>query len=283
MPALQTMSARSALFYGMAAVLSMLPAFALAQHAINTPILASDPNFRDLAGPAAGAYGGTGYADSASNGSVMRTGVFYRSMALSNLTYADWRTLSSLHIVLDIDLRAPGEIDNTAPPDPMNGHDWAPQGATWLNVDIFGAEQPPALSGMPLYQSFVTNAGEAAAFGAALQNLARASGPAMYHCSAGKDRTGWVSMLLQTIAGVPSDIIIRDYMASNNYIGLATHTVGQQYVQQQWLQAGLNQITASYGSMSAYLTKGLGLTPADINVLRAKMVYRGGLSFNQGR
>ena len=52
-------------------------------------------------------YGGTGYADATSNGGVMRTGVFYRSMALSNLGAADWTTLSSLHIVLDIDLRTP--------------------------------------------------------------------------------------------------------------------------------------------------------------------------------
>ena len=88
----------------------------------------------------------------------------------------------------------------------------------------------------------------------------------MYHCSYGKDRTGWTSMLLQTIAGVPSATIMRDYLASNNYFG-------QTVVQQQWLQAGLDQIQASYGSMYAYLTEGLGLTQADIYVLRAKMVY----------
>ena len=268
MPALKTVLARSALFCGATAALWMLPPSASAQQPINTPILTSDANFRDLAGPAGGAYGGTGYADATNNGGVMRTGVFYRSMALSNLTYADWMTLSSLHITLDIDLRTPAEISNTTvQPNPMNGHDWAPQGAAWVNVNIFGAQQPPTtLSNVQLYQSFVTNAGEAAAFGAALLDLARASGPAMYHCSFGKDRTGWTSMLLQTIAGVPSATIIRDYLASNNYLG-------QPAVQQQWLQAGLNQITASYGTMNAYLAQGLGLTQADIYVLRAKIVY----------
>ncbi len=266
MPALKTVLARSALFCGATAALWMLPPSTFAQQPISTPILASDPNFRDLAGPAGGAYGGSGYADTTSNGGVMRTGVFYRSMALTNLSTADWTTLSSLHIVLDIDLRTPGEINNTTVPSgPMNGHDRVPEGAAWVNVNILG-NQPPTASGVPLYQSFVTNTGEAAAFGTALRDLANVSGPALYHCSYGKDRTGWTSMLLQTIAGVPSVTIMRDYLASSNYFG-------QTVVQQQWLQAGLNQITASYGTMNAYLTQGLGLTQADIYVLRAKMVY----------
>ncbi len=262
MPALKTVLARSALFCGATAALWMLPPSTFAQQ-ISTPILASDPNFRDLAGPAGGSYGGSGYADTTSNGGVMRTGVFYRSMALTNLSTADWTTLSSLHIALDVDLRTLAEINSTTPY--PNGRDWVPQGAAWINVNILGNQLPTA-SGVPLYQSFVTNSGEAAAFGTVLQDLAHASGPAMYHCSFGKDRTGWTSMLLQTIAGVPSATIMRDYLASSNYFG-------QTVVQQQWLQAGLNQITASYGTMNAYLTQGLGLTQADIYVLRGKMVY----------
>ena len=275
MAALKTALARNALFCGTAAALCFLPASVFAQQPINTPILSTDPNFRDLAGPAGGVYGGTGFADATSHGGVMRTGVFYRSMALSRLSNADWMTLSSLHIGLDIDLRTPAEINNTSiPADPMNGHDRVPQGAAWVNVNIFGA-QPPAPVNNLLYQNFVTNAGEAAAFGAVLRDLANVSGSALYHCSAGKDRTGWTSMLLQSIAGAPSQTIMRDYLASSNYLG-------QTAVQQQWLQAGLDQITASYGSMNAYLTQGLGLTQADIYVLRAKMVYYAALPGQSG-
>ena len=43
-------------------------------------------------------------------------------------------------------------------------------------------------------------------------------------------------------------------------------------VQPSFLQAALDQVVASYGSMNAYLTQGLGLSQADIYVLRAKMV-----------
>jgi hypothetical protein len=43
-------------------------------------------------------------------------------------------------------------------------------------------------------------------------------------------------------------------------------------VQSEFLQAGLDQVTVSYGSLDAYLTQGLGLSQEDIDVLRNKMV-----------
>ena len=92
-------------------LLSFAPASA--QQAISTPILTLDENFRDLAGISA-IYGGTGFVDTTSNNGVMRTGVFYRSEALSQLTPADSATLSMLRIGLDIDLRTPTEIAGPA-------------------------------------------------------------------------------------------------------------------------------------------------------------------------
>jgi protein-tyrosine phosphatase len=269
MSALKTVLARSALLCGAAAAFCLLLPPAFAQEPIDTPILQSAPNFRDLAGIAE-IHGGTGYADTTANGGVMRTGVFYRSNALSQLSPADSQTLSSAHIVLDIDLRTPAEINNypNVPPSQWNGPDLGPAGAKQVNVNIFGTIYPP--TSVPdinnPYQSFVTNKDIAGEFGTALLDLAHASGPALYHCSEGKDRTGWTSMLLQTIAGVPQATIVQDYLASNLYFG-------QTVVQQQWLTNGIAQIDASYGSMNAYLMQGLGLTQADIYVLRAKMVY----------
>ena len=117
------------MFCGTGAALCLpLPA-AFAQEPITTPILTSDPNFRDLAGIAARAYGGTGYANTTSHGGVMRTGVFYRSSEAVYLNHADYATLSSLHIVLDIDLRT---LEIAGAPDQV------PRGATWVHVNIFG-------------------------------------------------------------------------------------------------------------------------------------------------
>jgi protein-tyrosine phosphatase len=179
MPALKMVLASSVLFCGTVAVLCLPSPPAFAQEPITTPILTSDSNFRDLAGPAGGVYGGTGYADTTSHGGVMRTGVFYRSAELYYLSPTDYETISSLRIVLDIDLRTSSQI--------AGAPDQVPRGATWVNVNIFGSDPQPEPPQM--YENFVTIARERAKFGEALLHLANASGPALYHCEAGKDRT----------------------------------------------------------------------------------------------
>ncbi|HET7884167.1 MAG TPA: tyrosine-protein phosphatase [Acetobacteraceae bacterium] len=262
----------------------------MAQQPITTPILPSDGNFRDLAGIAA-RFGGTGFADPTEHNGFMRTGAFYRSAVL-DLTDADLATLSGLHLTRDIDLRTPSEIATTP--------DRVPPGTIYRNVNIYGTPSPPQ-SGTPTspqeaaaqfaaqYREFVIDPVQRAGFGTVLIDLAHAGTPVLWHCSAGKDRTGWTSALLQSIAGVAPATIMQDYLATNLYAAarisaelkairatagdaaaaVLAPTLG---VQPGFLQAALDQVTASYGSMQAYLTQGLGLTQADIYVLRAKMV-----------
>ncbi len=275
--------------------LSFTPASA--QQAISTPILASDANFRDLAGISA-SNGGTGFVNTTSNNGVMRTGVFYRSQALSILSIADKETLSTLHIGLDIDLRTPSEI--AGPPsffEPNAGPDWVPNGADYLQKNIYGTDDPPSTASVnssetavafmkSTYQNFVTDPIQRERFHDVLIALAYETDAALFHCSGGKDRTGWTAMLLQSIAGVSPTTIMNDYLASNSYMAaennqqLALVPVDDRAtlavmlgVQSEFLQAGLDKVTASYGSLDAYLTQGLGLSQEDIYVLRNKMVY----------
>lgn len=285
------------------AALCLAIAHAAAQQAITTPYLWSDQNFRDLAGVAA-SYGGTGFANVVANDGVMRTGIFYRSEVL-NLSPGDHDTLSSLNITQDIDLRTPQEISETA--------DWPPTGASYVRINVYGSNSPPEPfnPGAPYptpttqaeaeadfavqYGQFVSDPKEASGFGAVLLDLAHSSGSALYHCSAGKDRTGWTSFLLETIAGVDLTTRINDYLATNAY---SATEIGQEYqaavaqygaavaniiypllgVQESFLQTALAEVSALYPeatldeSLHDYLTQGMGLTQADIYVLRAKMV-----------
>jgi protein-tyrosine phosphatase len=234
-----------------------------AQQPINTPFLSTDENFRDLAGIAE-IYGGTGFADTTSHDGAMRTGVFYRSENLHALSTADSATIfSTLNVHKDIDLRTPNEYQ--AQPDQN-----VPSSVPVIHINIFGTPDPPSplVPKEDLYRGFVTVEMERDAFHTVLIELANSSGPVLYHCSFGKDRTGWTSVILQSIAGVPLETIKQDYMASNEYLG------DPSAVQESWLDAALDEVAASYGTMDAYLTQphGLGLTQADIYVLRAKMV-----------
>jgi protein-tyrosine phosphatase len=275
--------------FGSTALLVALSfATATAQQPINTPLLPSDENFRDVAGLAK-AYSGTGFADTTSHNGVMRTGIFYRSQSLNNLTPNDWTTLSSLGIRHDIDLRTPAEINGNT--------DWVPQDATYTNVNIYGTPTPPPVNIVTdadraklymigSYEGFVADPLQRQQFRTLLTDLAHASSPTLYHCSAGKDRTGWTSMLLQSMAGVSQANIHQAYMATNDYManGIKSqetqlNNLGLGYmwpilvVDPAYLQAGLDEVTQMYGSIDAYLKQGIGLTQADIYVLRAKMVY----------
>lgn len=270
---------------------------AQAQYQISTPYLSSISNFRDVAGISA-TFGGTGYSNATNHGGVMRTGVFYRSTELGVIDADDLSTLSALGITRVIDLRTPSEV--AALPD------ITPTGADEVYHNIYSTPSPaspvidPSASvdtnvanvrsySYALYRDFVINPGnpvEQETLRAILLDLATTPGPVLYHCSGGKDRTGWVSTMLSSIAGVPPATIMLDYMATNSYtadwindqlalIPPADWPIYQPLlgVEADFLQAGLDQVMATYGSMYAYLTQGLGLTQADIYVLRAKMVY----------
>jgi protein-tyrosine phosphatase len=247
------------------------------------PRLASADNFRDLAGP------GEGYETS--DGKHVRSGVIYRSNALT-LTPADVTTLEGLGITAVYDLRTASEI--AAKPDV------AIAGATNTNIDIVGDQVTAAAASLStpeaavgfledMNRQFVNNPAQRAGFATLLTRIANTEGSQLIHCTAGKDRTGWSSALLLSIAGVSRDDITANYLLTNEYSkDSITHTVaaiaqqkGQPAadaygrllgVQQSYLDAGFAEITAEYGSVDGYLTKGLGLSPETITAIRTKLV-----------
>lgn len=261
---------------------------------IITPILLSAPNFRDLAGISEN-KNGSGFVNKTSDGGIMRVGLFYRSSPLNNLNKADLDTLSGLKIYRIIDLRTPDEIYGQS-----NAQDIIPEGAIWTNINIYGTQKPipspfwgtpsEAISFMESgYRAFVTDSIQCKAFREILLMLSNDPGPVLWHCSGGKDRTGWTAVLLQCIAGIKKDVIMQDYLASNTYLADLIKTTKDHLiakipewntetidallgVKSSYLEAGFDQINKSYSNMSNYLTQGLGLSIEDINRLHAKMV-----------
>jgi protein tyrosine/serine phosphatase len=299
--ALSMRSAKRAWLRTTAAVVWLSAASASAQEAITTPILTTLENFRDLAGIAGEVHGvptgGTGFVNTTSRGGVARTGVFYRSQELDGVqnNATDWAIITSRNIATVVDLRTPSEWSPSwippGRPDPYIG-------ATEIHVNIYSSDQPPQPAALVvpddaitymrgMYAAFVSDSIQRGNFRTALLALANSPDAALYHCSGGKDRTGWTSVILQSIAGVSMQTIKTDYLATNVYmkatidaaVNAATTADDKEIarlmfgVDQRYLDAGLAQVASQYGSMEAYLTQGLGLTQADIYVLRAKMVY----------
>ncbi len=248
-----------------------------------TPRLVSVSNFRDV--------GGAGAGYQTVDGKQMRRGVFYRANALT-LSGTDAATLDKLGIVSVYDLRTPAEIARTA--------DVLPSGATTSTLNALGTNDFVA----PLFdapaeavafmqaqaRAYVTGGPQRAAYGALLGALANGTGAQLFHSSAGKDRAGWVAALLLSIANVPLDVIMQDYLLSNVYlaqsIGAQTSALRAQEgaaiataraplldVDDNYLQAGFDQVQASYGTMASYLTQGLGLSTATVDALRNRLVH----------
>lgn len=247
-----------------------------------TPRLASVSNFRDVAGAAAG------YPTV--DGKQMRRGAFYRANALT-LSAADTAALDKLGIAAVYDLRTPGEIARTA--------DILPVGATSQALDVLGVSDfvaptfdtaGAAVAFMEAQaRAYVTGAAQRVGYGELLTRLANGAGAQLFHSNAGKDRTGWVAALLLSIANVPLDVIMQDYLLSNVYlaqsIAAQTEVIRAQSgdaiaasesplftVQDNYLQAGFDQVQASYGTMASYLTQGLGLSQATIDTLHDRLV-----------
>ena len=244
--------------------------------------LASADNFRDVAGD--------GYVTA--QGQSVQRGVFFRSNELQ-LTHEDAATISDLGITGIYDLRETSEVE--AHPDVQ-----VPE-ATWHHVEVVGIPHgvsaeladPDAaeVAICDVYRRFVTDPASRASFGALLTGLATSTAPQLFHCTAGKDRTGWTAALLLRLAGVPEDVVIADYLRTNDiglatrekYLGLVAEHLGADRVpvferimvaDTSYLAAADAAVTSTYGSLDAYLREGLGLSEGTLTALRSRLLTR---------
>jgi protein-tyrosine phosphatase len=242
--------------------------------------LASADNFRDVAGPG---YVGAG-------GVPLNAGVLWRSNELQLLD-EDAATLAGLGITGVFDLRSGYEVE--AHPDVEV------PGATWHHVEVggippgAGAELPDADAAVAtmigIYRHFVTDESARRSFGALLAALATSTTPQLFHCTAGKDRTGWAAALVLHVAGVDRASVEADYLLTNErsagtrekYLGLVAQHLGVDRVPTfeptmvaslDYLHAAYAQAEASYGSLDGYLRDGLGLTDELRAALAARLV-----------
>ena len=95
--------------------------------------------------------------------------------------------------------------------------------------------------------------------------------PTVFHCTAGKDRTGFAAALILLALGVPRDVVMHDYLLTNSLYqrpaGMASHAPEEVLavlwrVQQEFLDAALHGVDHDYGGVQAYLQDVLGVDAA---------------------
>ena len=235
--------------------------------------LSGASNFRDLGG-----YVGQ-------EGRPVKWRKIFRSDHLANLSADDLQQIQSIGIKRSFDFRGVQESQAQA-------YDWPDIQRHSLSIEptVVQRLQAQHLTGKPLtaadaldamqttYRDFVRV--DSGRFAQLFEHLLDQPEPLLFHCTAGKDRTGLAAALVLYALGVSEADIWRDYLLTNqlykrNSIGatsLAPDVLKIVWeVQESFLQASLEEIHARYGNVQNYLSQELNLTPAAL--LRLQSLY----------
>lgn len=240
------------------------------------------PNTRDLGGlPAA-------------DGRRIACRRLLRSGQLASATPADLARLGGEYgLRLVVDLRTDEECAEK--PDPMgelpgarlvrlpvfhgpaSGVSRSMQDMERVARQMMQGEVEPAQLFVTLYPHLVLDDDGIAAYSAFFREiLDEREGSVLWHCSAGKDRCGMASMLLEAALGVPEPVIEADYLATNRFYGIDPSAEGADPmdvlngVDLRFLHAATAAIEGAYGGIGAYLSEALGVDGDAVAELRAR-------------
>lgn len=121
---------------------------------------------------------------------------------------------------------------------------------------------------------------EKAAVRDVLRLIAHASGGVLFHCTAGKDRTGCIAALLLSLSGVGLADILADYQVSETYIMELLRRMSARMPdmaawmgrsKSAYMEEALRLLMEKYRSVPDYLLE-TGLTQEELALLRAKLL-----------
>ena len=239
------------------------------------------------------------------HGLEVARGRLFRGDSLSQLTSADTERLDRLGLRTVIDFRTPGEVL-------LGGDDRLPYAVESVHLPVSGGDlgaiyeliaggdherQRCELGGgraasfmAEINRGFVTDARQREAFAAALRLLCSAGQlPLLYHCTGGKDRTGWMTAIVLTALGVPREWVLRDYLLSNDFhrtgyaklrldlikLGIVADPELLRPILEQsptYLGAAFEEADRSYGSFGRFLTYGLEVSEGMLTALRRALL-----------
>ena len=233
-------------------------------------------NIRDMGGwPAA--WGETGYRRA------------LRADSLHRLSLESLESLRALGLTRVIDLRRAEELEEA--PNPFAANDGPGAGVDYRHLslleDLDPTRLPPAADAAePLLRLYLMALEQRGLiFAEILRLIAGAEGAVLFHCTAGKDRTGMVAAFLLLLAGAPRAAVIEDYAATaprlptlladlrveaaargrdldeiSPYLGAEAPV----------MDAFLTHLDAEHGGIEPYLRRH-GLTEAELDQLRRRL------------
>jgi len=242
-------------------------------------------NFRDLGGL-------VGF-----EGKKIKEKMILRAGEPVGLCEADVKELREVYQLAHlIDFRGEKEIDEK-PVDTI-------EGVAYQNIDIMASEMKkqhaPSLEEMinqlesgssdkfmnQAYVNFVISDDAKIGYRAFIDSLLHAKGALLFHCMAGKDRTGWGAVIILKMLGVSDEDIMIDYLATIEGRKAANEAMITSFrekglseekldvfkemmsVKASFLEAALNTVKEVYGTFDNYLRTALNVTDEEIDQLR---------------
>ncbi|WP_051966875.1 tyrosine-protein phosphatase [Kitasatospora mediocidica] len=141
-----------------------------------------------------------------------------------------------------------------------------------------------------LYRWFVTDPVARERFATVLRLLAAPDGtPLLFHCTAGKDRTGWTAALLLTVLGVDLETVYEDYLLTNVRSGALIEQIVESFgtrglmqnpslllplfrADRRYLEAAYEEVAAGWPTFDAFWRTGLGLDDTVLAGLRKNLL-----------
>jgi protein-tyrosine phosphatase len=245
-------------------------------HTPHKALLRGASNFRDLGG-----YTGL-------DGRRVRAGQVFRSDHLAGLEADDLQRLKALALTHSIDFR--GRDEHAATPYAIEGVQRValPIEPTVVRriQGLFDAGRVPtredAVAAMQeTYRDFVLD--HSATFGRFFAQLLAHETPQVFHCTAGKDRTGFAAALLLSALGVDRATIEHDYLLTNQLYRRKPEVEGQGrvpeevravlwQVQADFLHTALDTVQQQHGGMDDYLRGPVGLDAQALRTLRERLL-----------
>ncbi|KAF9266334.1 hypothetical protein L218DRAFT_997113 [Marasmius fiardii PR-910] len=229
---------------------------------------------------------------------ITKHGIVFRSAELAGITDRGKEQLKNLGVTKVFDLRSDTEIEkyNSALPS-LDGievvrapvfskEDYSPEMMA-NRYKLYASGKTEAF--MELYSQILDHGGRA--FGALLRHIRdRPTEGCLFHCTAGKDRTGVIAAIILKLTGVDNESIAQDYaltrvgrepartmimqrlskeplFASNNEAALNMFTC-----RKETMTAFLALLDEKYGGVEQYLKTILELTDEDINIIRNNLL-----------
>lgn len=207
---------------------------------------------------------------------------FLRGDDLSALDQQDIDFLLNYGLTSVVDLRSAVELDShpdaLAAVSPINYINIPLVGSDAVNPDLTKARTIlPEQFIMDFYLEILKSATDA--IKQVFEFMAAQEGCVLFHCAAGKDRTGIIAMLLLGLAGVSKPDIIANYIVTEVYI--KENPILQQYQEDlplelmqskpEYIETMLDYILSTFGSFEGYLMH-INLTQETLLLVKNKLV-----------